>query len=144
MTLRALYDVNMLIALFDPLHVRHAAAHAWHGANGHHGWASCPLTQNGLMRIMSQPRYASPQPLASMLQVVRQFSGDVAHSFWPDDLSLAASGILAPEIALTSGMLTDLYLLALAIKHKGRLVTLDSKIALRAVVGATAAHRITL
>ncbi len=144
MTLRALYDVNMLIALFDPLHARHVTAHAWHGANGQHGWASCPLTQNGLMRIMSQPRYASPQPLASMIHVVRQFSGDAAHSFWPDDLSLAASGILAPEFVLTSGMLTDLYLLALAIKHQGRLVTLDSKIALSAVNGATAAHLIKL
>lgn len=134
----------MLIALFDPLHARHATAHAWHSANGQHGWVSCPLTQNGLMRILSQPRYASPQPLASMLEVVRQFSGDAAHTFWPDDLSVAASGILSAEIAITSGMLTDLYLLALAVKHEGRLVTLDSKIPLRAVVGATAEHLILL
>ena len=144
MTRCALYDVNMLIALFDPLHARHATAHAWHGANGQHGWASCPLTQNGLMRIMSQPRYASPQPLASMLHVVRQFSGDAAHTFWPDDLCLAATGTLSTEFALTSGMLTDLYLLALAIKHEGRLVTLDSKIALCTVIGATEAHLVKL
>ena len=141
---RALYDVNMLIALFDPLHARHASAHAWHGANGHHGWASCPLTQNGLMRIMSQPRYASPQPLASMLHVVSEFSGDAAHTFWPDDVSLAAGGILAPQFALTSSMLTDVYLLALAIRHEGRLVTLDSKIARGAVIGATAMHLVIL
>ena len=141
---RALYDVNMLIALFDPLHVRHGTARAWHGANGQHGWASCPLTQNGLIRIMSQPRYASPQTLASMLYAVREFSGDAAHAFWPDDISIAASGILTPEFALTSGMLTDLYLLALAVRHQGRLVTLDSKIVLSAIVDATGAHIVKL
>ncbi|MEQ1595096.1 MAG: TA system VapC family ribonuclease toxin [Casimicrobium sp.] len=141
---RALYDVNMLIALFDPQHVRHADAHAWHGANGEHGWASCPLTQNGLMRIMSQPRYSSPQPLASMLHVVREFSGDSAHAFWADDLSLAAGDVLTPGFSLTSGMLTDLYLLALAMKHEGRLVTLDARIPINAVVGATPAHLVTL
>ena len=144
MMLRALYDVNMLIALFDPLHARHTTAHVWHSANGQHGWASCPLTQNGLIRIMAQPRYASPQPLASMLHVVRELSGDAAHTFWPDDVSLAAVGILAPQFALTSGMLIDVYLRALAIKHEGRLVTLDSKIDRGAVVGATTTHLVTL
>ena len=79
-----------------------------------------------------------------MLQLVREFSGDAAHAFWPDDLSLAAADVLTPGLVLTAGMITDLYLLALAMKHGGRLVTLDARIPINAVIGATPTHLVTL
>ena len=62
--MRALLDVNVLIALFDAAHVHHRAASDWLGANIEQGWASCPLTQNGCLRILSQPRYPNAVPLA--------------------------------------------------------------------------------
>ncbi|MBL8311953.1 MAG: VapC toxin family PIN domain ribonuclease [Burkholderiales bacterium] len=141
---RALYDVNLLIALYDPLHARHDDAHKWHRTHGAKGWASCPLTQNGLMRIMSQPRYANPQPLAQLVHAVREFSGDATHQFWPDDISLASVGVLHDGAIMTAGALTDLYLLALAVRHSGRLITLDSRIRHTAVFGATAEHLVML
>jgi predicted nucleic acid-binding protein len=49
---RALFDVNVLIALFDPAHVHHESAHAWWKANQSSGWATCPLTENGFVRVL--------------------------------------------------------------------------------------------
>ena len=55
--MRSLYDVNALIALLDRNHSAHNAVSAWFARNIEQGWASCPLTQNGCLRILSQPRY---------------------------------------------------------------------------------------
>lgn len=141
---RALYDVNVLLALFDPHHLKHAAALRWHTAHGAAGWASCPLTQNGLIRIMSQPKYPNPQPIRDLLAVVAEFNGDDTHAFWPDSVSLAGDSVLDPNVPLSPAMLTDVYLLALAVKNNGRLVTLDAKISLRAVVGAREEYLVRL
>lgn len=61
--MQALFDVNVLIALHDREHVHHALAAQWLESNIEHGWASCPLTQNGCLRMMSQPGYSNPLPL---------------------------------------------------------------------------------
>lgn len=53
----ALLDVNVLVALFDPAHVHHDAAHAWFGEHCAQGWATCALTENGLVRVLSNPAY---------------------------------------------------------------------------------------
>lgn len=55
--MRALFDVNVLIALLDAAHQLHAQAWTWFDANIEHGWASCPITQNGYVRIVLQPNY---------------------------------------------------------------------------------------
>jgi predicted nucleic acid-binding protein len=65
----ALLDVNVLVALFDPDHVHHELAHDWFGDHRAQGWATCPVTQNGLVRVLSNPRYGSP---ASTLRAVRE------------------------------------------------------------------------
>lgn len=142
--MRALYDVNVLIALFDPQHTQHDKARTRHAQSQTHGWASCPLTQNGLLRIVSQPRYTNPATVAELMALLAAATADLSHEFWPDDISLSTRGIVLPEAPLTSGAITDIYLLALAVKHAGCLVTLDARISRNAVIGATHAHLVTL
>ena len=142
--MRALYDVNVLIALFDPQHTQHHKAKKWHSESQTHGWASCPLTQNGLLRILSQQRYTHPATVAELLALLADATNDPSHEFWPDDISLAAGGTLHRTVPLTSSAITDIYLLALAVKHAGCLITLDTRISRSAVVGATPGHLVVL
>ena len=142
--MRALYDVNVLIALFDPQHTQHHKAKQWHAQTQTHGWASCPLTQNGLLRIVCQPRYTHPATVAELLALLADATSDPSHEFWPDDISLAARGTLRAQAPLTSSAITDIYLLALAVKHAGCLITLDTRISRSAVVGATPEHLVVL
>jgi uncharacterized protein len=140
----ALYDVNMLIALFDAHHIRHRDAFAWHRKHGASGWASCPITQNGFIRIMSHAKYANPQPVFSLVAAVARFSDSPEHTFWQDSLSLGVSALLNPNYPLTSGKLPDAYLLALALKNTGRLVTLDQHISTELIIGATKSNLVVL
>ena len=66
--MRALFDVNVLIARFDPAHVHHERAHRWWKLNKTSGWASCPLTENGFVRILSQPKYPNTIPTRDALR----------------------------------------------------------------------------
>ena len=86
--MRALLDVNVLIALHDSDHVHHAIASAWLQAHIGHGWASCPLTQNGCLRIMAQPGYGKPQPLATLVAMLGRSTSTRFHEFWADSISL--------------------------------------------------------
>ncbi len=142
--MRSLYDVNVLIALFDPQHTQHAKAKAWHTGVGQTGWATCPITQNGLLRVVSQPRYTNAASVAELLELLNKATKDKSHEFWPDDISLASTGTLNSHVALTSAALTDVYLLALAVKHAGCLVTLDTRISRAAVAGASGEHLLVL
>jgi len=123
-----LLDINVLIALCDPAHP-HAAAAGRFFASGltRTGWATCPLVENGFLRILGSPRYpggpGSPQAARHLLSGLRSAPG---HQFWPDDLTLADSG--AVPVLPSSEHLTDAYLLALAVRHGGRLATFDSQI----------------
>jgi toxin-antitoxin system PIN domain toxin len=136
--MRALLDVNVIIALLDSNHAFHERAHDWWAANGEAGWAGCPLTENGVVRIMSNPGYSrttrfSPGELIARL---RQFARQSNHEFWPDDITLRDEKCFATERLHSSRLLTDLYLLGLATKHNGRLVTFDQGIPLSAVRNA--------
>lgn len=62
--MRALLDVNVLIALLDEAHIHHQLAMGWLTNNIEQGWASCPMTQNGCIRILSQPSYPNTVPAA--------------------------------------------------------------------------------
>jgi toxin-antitoxin system PIN domain toxin len=138
--MRALLDVNVLIALLDADHVHHAAAHAWLASHIEHGWASCPLTQNGCVRIMSQSSYPGALPAAAVATRLRAATATRWHEFWPDALSLLHDGLLDWNAVLGSRQVTDVYLLALAVQHDARLVTFDRSIPVHAVIGATAQH----
>ncbi|MES3003674.1 MAG: TA system VapC family ribonuclease toxin [Pseudomonadota bacterium] len=141
--MRALLDVNVLIALHDRDHVHHRRATDWFAANAKTGWASCPLTQNGCLRIMSQPAYPSAQPLAVLLNMLRKSASTAFHEFWRDDASILDAELFHQAHMHSHRQITDLYLLGLAIKNGGRLVSFDIRIPLTAVNGATQAHLVT-
>jgi toxin-antitoxin system PIN domain toxin len=142
--MRALLDVNVLIALHDRDHIHHEQAAAWLADHAEAGWASCPLTQNGCLRIMSQPGYGQPQPLPALVAMLRHSTQTPWHAFWPDDLSLLDTACFDDSHLLSGRPLTNLYLLALAVRHGGRLVTFDRRMPLAAVRGARAEHLVVL
>jgi uncharacterized protein len=133
----ALLDVNLLVALFDPEHVHHEPAHGWFGAHRSSGWATCPLTENGVVRILSNQAYSpsAAQP-AEIARRLASFRASGHHVFWPDDLSLCDSTVFSLTVA--HRQLTDVYLLGLATTHGGRLATFDRSIPLKGVRGARA------
>lgn len=135
-----LLDVNVLIALIDPGHVGHEAAHVWFDTTGREDWATCPLTENGVMRIVGHPRYpntpGSPAVAAGIVATLRRLPG---HRFWPDDLSLVGSDLVDVARVLTSAQVTDTYLLALAASKGGQLATFDRRLVTTAVRGGKAA-----
>lgn len=142
--MRALLDVNVLVALLDAGHLHHRRATDWLAANTRAGWASCPLTQNGCLRILSLASYPNSQPLARVVQQLGAATLHRSHVFWPDSVSLLEAGRLRWDRVLTSRQITDAYLLALAVEQGGRLVTFDRGIAVDAVPGALKKHLVTL
>jgi toxin-antitoxin system PIN domain toxin len=142
--LRALLDANVLVALLDGGHLHHRSATAWLATHERAGWASCPLTQNGCIRILSLASYPNPQPPAAVAQRLAQALASSQHEFWPDALSLLEPDRLAWQHVLGSRQVTDAYLLALAVHRGGRLVTFDRGTATAAVTGATRRHLVTL
>ena len=142
--MRSLLDVNVLIALLDADHSLHGPAMQWFEANARQGWASCPITQNGCLRIMSHPAYPNAPPVRTILDRLTAATATGLHEFWADDVSLLDDRLLDHSRILGSRQITDLYLLALAVTHGGRLVTFDTSIALQAVRGATALHLVQL
>ena len=142
--MRALLDVNVLIALLDQDHSLHRRARDWFVDEARAGWASCPLTQNGCLRIMSHPGYANPVPVAAVMRHLRDAAADSHHQFWPDDISLLDEKLADATRIHGSRQLTDLYLLALAVRHGGRFVTFDASIALNAIKGASKRHLVVL
>lgn len=144
MSRRSLLDVNVLIALFDGSHNLHAAAWAWFESEITHGWASCPITQNGFLRVITQPRYPNRLSMTEAMTRLRKATTANHHSFWPDSISLANPRHLDPERIHGPTQLTDSYLLALATDHGGRLVSFDRHIACSSVPGATTDHLLIL
>jgi hypothetical protein len=125
---RALLDVNVLTALLGKAHIHHVEAMAWLERNIRRGWATCPITQNGCIRIMSQPSYPGTLPAAAIADRLAEAANNSDHEFWPDTVNLLKDGCLDWSRILGHRQVTDAYLLALATRHKGRLVTMDRRI----------------
>lgn len=142
--MRSLLDINVLIALLDADHASHDHAREWFSGSARGGWASCPLTQNGCVRIMSHPRYPSPVSVRDGIERLREATASSLHAFWPDDVSLLDESVADASRIHGPRQLTDLYLLALAVRHGGRLVTFDRAIAVSAVHGAGDKHLLAL
>ena len=138
--MRALLDVNVLIALLDADHVHHGRARQWLVAHAEQGWASCPITQNGCIRIMSQAAYPNALSTAVVIQRLAGAARHPRHQFWPDDVSLLDAGCADGARIHGPRQVTDLYLLALAVRRKGRLATFDGNIDRAAIAGATRKH----
>jgi uncharacterized protein len=141
----ALLDVNVLVALFDPDHVHHDLAHDWFADHRASGWATCALTENGLIRVISNPRYQpdAPRPAAA-LDSLKRFCASGHHHFWTESMSLRDESLFVLNAARGHGQLTDMYLLGLAKKMNGSLVTFDRSIPLAAVKGATPEHLLAI
>jgi hypothetical protein len=142
--MRALLDVNVLIALLDSDHLHHGHASAWLTQNIGKGWASCPLTENGCIRIMSQTGYPNAQPAAAIAERLAAATATTHHVFWPDAVSMLDAGRIAWNAVLGARQVTDVYLLALAVQQCGRFVTLDRAVPLKAVPGAKAGHLVVI
>lgn len=141
---RALLDINVLVALLDADHTARDRALAWVAAEEGPDWASCAITQNGFVRIISQPRYPNPVPVGlAMDKLARRCAMD-DHEFWPCDLSLLDRDVVDRRALLGPKQISDAYLLALAVHRGGRLVTFDRSLPLSAVVGASEDHRVVL
>jgi len=141
---RFLLDINVLIALIDPAHVQHDRAHEWFATSGKEAWATCPLTENGVLRIVGHARYpnspGTPAAVAELMAGLRALPG---HEFWPDDLTLFDGRFIHTARLLDSVQVTDSYLLGLAAAHGGKLATFDRRLVTSAVVdGAGAIQRI--
>lgn len=131
-----LLDVNLLLALCDPRHVHHERAHRWFSAKGRSAWATCAIVENGFIRIASHPSYPNSPGRASVTaDLLRRFRRTGGHHFWSDDVSLMDQALFRLGVALTSNQTTDVYLLGLAVKHGGKLATLDTSIPTSAVIG---------
>lgn len=142
--MRSLLDVNVLLALLDGAHIHHAAARAWFTAHAADGWASCPLTQNGFVRIISQPRYPRPIATSQAISLLASAAATPIHEFWPADVSVLDLASVDPSRVHGPRQLTDVYLLALAVRRGGALVTFDGSIPLSAVPGATPNHLVVI
>jgi hypothetical protein len=140
--MRALLDVNVIIALFDPDHAFHKRAHEWWAQNVQQGWASCPITENGVVRIMSNPGYSQKARFTAgdLISRLKVFVRNTDHQFWPDDLTLLDDKLFAADRCHSSRQITDLYLVALAAKNQGTLATFDQGIPLSAVKTANASN----
>jgi len=141
---RALLDVNVLIALLDADHVNHTIAWTWLEDNIESGWATCPITQNGCLRIMSQPRYPHHFTCAEVAEHFRAATDTQYHEFWPDRLSILDSHVIDWKSVIGPNQLTDIYLLALAVENNGYFVTFDKKITSSLVVGADSQHYVII
>jgi uncharacterized protein len=139
--MKALLDVNILVALFDPMHVHHEAAHEWFARNRDGGWATCPLTENGFVRVVSNPRYPGrATTLRDALARLAEIRQSADHVFWPDSVSICDGGSFQPAYVQGYRQLTDVYLLGLAVANRGRLATFDRNVPLKAVAGAGLQH----
>ena len=131
--MRALLDVNVLIALLDENHHNHTAVSNWLTNHIEEGWASCPLTQNGCVRILSQPGYPNTVDIAEAVKRLHVAVSTPYHQFVADDISLLDDAMVDGGHLSGPGQITDVYLLALAVTHGACLVTLDKYIPLGTV-----------
>lgn len=142
--MRALLDINVLLALLDSDHVDHGVARGWLSEEIEHGWSSCALTQNGFVRIISQPRYPSPVPPAEAVRRLLRATSTEHHAFWDCEISLLDPTVIDATRVHGPRQVTDAYLLALASKRGGRFVTFDRTVPVDAVRSAEAANLVIL
>ena len=139
--MRHLLDVNVWVALLDEAHVFHAQALAF-VQRKKLKIATCPLVENGVVRVLNLPGYGAMGPVG--FERVRDKLAEICtvldHEFWPDSLSLRSDKVVNWPRVLGHNQITDVYLLALAVSRQGCLVTLDHRVALSAVIGATAVN----
>jgi toxin-antitoxin system PIN domain toxin len=142
--MRALLDVNVLVALLDSDHTSHGVALMWFAKHAREGWASSPITQNGCVRVMSNPSYPNALPVQAVMKRLADACKEDVHEFWSDEVSLLNPNVVDSTRIHGPRQLTDIYLLALAVEQEGRLVTFDTGVPLAVVRKATADNLLVL
>ena len=142
--MRALLDINVLLALLDRDHILHEQGRGWFEQEIHHGWASCAVTQNGFIRILSQPGYPSPVSTRTALRLLDTATSAAHHEYWRSEVSILDETIFEHSRIHGPRQLTDVYLLGLATQQGGRLVTFDQTITLASVRTARADNLVVL
>jgi toxin-antitoxin system PIN domain toxin len=142
--MRALLDINVLLALLDRDHIQHEQGRRWFEQEVRHGWASCAITQNGCIRILSQSSYPSPVSPGRAMQLLSSATSAACHEFWRSEISILDETIFDHARIHGPRQLTDVYLLGLAAHRRGRLVTFDQTIALSAVRVASPRNLVVL
>jgi len=121
----------------DPMHLHHEAASQWFAGASRQGWATCPLTENGFVRILASPAYPGgrwrPADTIALLAMLLQ-NHAATHRFWPDSVSLSDRSLFRTEAIAGHRQITDVYLLGLCQQNDGTLVTFDTSIADTAIV----------
>ena len=135
---RHLLDVNVVIAILDPLHVHHERAHRWFATRGADTWHTSPTVQNGVVRVVSHAKYPNSQPTPVVVGSLMSLVAHPGHEFVPDSVSLL-DGSVQPDRLLSSGQVTDTYLLHLASSLGAQLATFDTRLVTSAVPGGAAA-----
>ena len=131
-------DVNVLVALFDPAHLRHHAGHKWFSKRGKTPWATCPITVNGCFRVLCRlAALSSPTPSSDLAQQLRELlalPGRVSFSTQPELTDEARF-----DLTKISGhnQCTDALLVAIAVQHQAKMLTFDRNIPWRAVRSAS-------
>jgi len=137
----ALLDVNGLISLVDSDHVAHKTMRRWFNGHWKSGWATCPLTENGMVRVLSQPTYPSgqrtPAEVIQILNVLKESFAE-AYSFWADDASITDATLFDAALVAGARQVTDIYLIGLAVRQRGVLVSFDRSLVWQAVKGGDA------
>jgi len=137
----ALLDVNVLIALLDPNHINHETAHSWFSRHRRRGWATCAITINGCVRVLSNPSYPSFDTTPTeVISPLRALCASPGHHFWAKSVSLLDDELFRSTLIMGHQKITDIYLLGLAVQHNGSLATFDRSIPLKAVVDARSEH----
>jgi len=136
-----LLDVNALIALLSPRHIHHDRMHHWFAQHSVEGWATCPIVENGAIRVISQPSFAAgPYTPSEATEALRAACGAnaISHHFWPDDISLTDESVFSVKYMVGPRQVTDAYLLGVAAKHDARLVSFDRSLPWQAIRNGTA------
>ena len=121
-----LLDVNVLVALVWPAHQAHGAVQQWFERNSQHAWATCPFTQAGFVRVLSNPVFS--RDAVAPQEAVRVLDANLKHRFhrfWPDGISYAEAVEALGKGIGGHRQVTDAYLLGLAIHHRSKLATMD-------------------
>jgi toxin-antitoxin system PIN domain toxin len=135
---RFLLDVNVLIALVDSDHVHHDPAHTWFVTLADAEWLTCPITQNGAIRVVTGPKYVNgPVRFADAVESLRTVLVKGSHVFVPDEISLLDSSHVDITRLTSAAQITDTYLLALSSSHSATFVTFDKRMITSAVASST-------
>ncbi|MFY9951045.1 MAG: TA system VapC family ribonuclease toxin [Candidatus Sulfotelmatobacter sp.] len=125
---RNLLDLNVLIALADPEHIHRQKAERWFLSTGKNDWGVCPLTEAGFIRIATNPAMRPATiPLQRAIAILHALRMHPGYRYWPITDTESWVAVTARFASRISGhqQVTDAYLLGMAIKEDGVLVTFD-------------------